>query len=89
MAERVYVPDADRQEQLDPAGEQAVSDPLDQLKVGVNAPEADLLEQQTPAGPQPESLQLPSGPLRAWAVPEADALEQALPADHELFEDED
>ncbi|MFI5269371.1 MAG: hypothetical protein ACHQ7M_18500 [Chloroflexota bacterium] len=88
MAERSQSPDADRQEQLEPAAEQETSDPLANIVVNVEAPEADVLEQHTPAGPQPELAQMPRGSRVPPAhIPEADALEGAMPADHELFEE--
>jgi hypothetical protein len=90
MAERAQHPDADRQEQQDPAGKQAAGDPLEDITANVEAPEADVLEQRTPAGPQPEAVQMPVGTrVPRTHIPEADALEQALPADHEIFDDDE
>jgi hypothetical protein len=90
MVERAQLPDADRQEQLNPADEQATSDPLREVKANVEAPEADLLDQHTPAGPQPDLVRMPSeSRVPLSHIPEADALEGALPADHEIFEDDE
>ncbi|HLG74340.1 MAG TPA: hypothetical protein VK009_28310 [Chloroflexota bacterium] len=88
MAERNdRFPDADRQEQLVPAGSEDDGDPVGHIRVGVEAPEADVLEQATPAGAQP-GIQVPAhSRTRPELIPEADAMEQALPADRELFED--
>ena len=90
MDERAHIPDADRQEQLDPAGPRTASDPVERAVVPADAPEADLLEQLTPAGPQPDAsaMPAPSG-IRRELIPEADALDQATPADHEIFEDDE
>ncbi|MFI5269159.1 MAG: hypothetical protein ACHQ7M_17430 [Chloroflexota bacterium] len=60
------------------------------MVANVEAPEADLLEQNTPAGPQPELVRMPSGSRTPRThIPEADALEGALPADREIFEDDE
>jgi hypothetical protein len=88
MAERFYVPDADHQEQLEPAAPAGADDPVERLITRIDAPEADLLEQETPAGLEP-SLQQPVHRRERLAhIPEADALEQAQPADRELFDDD-
>lgn len=82
--------DADRQEQMNPAGAAAATDPLERVTADARAPEADMLEQRMPAGPEPDVVQLPTGSrLPASHIPEADALEQALPADREILEDDE
>jgi|GEM_PF-4146901 hypothetical protein len=87
MVERAHIPEADQQEQLEPAEPASAEQQLE--LPGTHAPEADVLEQLTPAGRQPEQ-QLPvSSRLPREFVPEADALEQALPADRELFDDDE
>ena len=89
MADRTPTPDADRQEQLEPAGPGAAADPIEGLAARTEAPEADVLEQRMPSGLEP-GLQLPSHSRERRAhVPEADAMEQAMPADHEIFEDDE
>ncbi len=88
MAEHAHVPDADRQEQLQPAGPEASGDGTPPT-VSRETPEADLLEQLTPSGPEPEE-QLPTASREPREfIPEADALEQALPADREIFDEDE
>lgn len=89
MAEPTHFPDADRQEQLVPAGPEGNHDPVERVVARTEAPEADLLEQETPSGQEPSSEMPAHTHTRRELIPEADAMEQATPADREIFEDDE